>query len=386
MSTEAYSEERFLTLKERRRGRRLYYTYSFMNALSWAVLAEGVVILLLLRLGANATWVGVVTALQYVTLPFMVVGYRTIARLGVTRTAGFYWGLRSCSAALMILAPWAAAGWGSGWGLWLMFFGALGFMLGRAGGIVAFTGIITELTSARSRGELITNSSQISQVGAILMTCLMALFLGAAAPLYRYQIFLAIGMGCGLAAAAALWRIPAGGMFRHPPPFRLRDEVRWCGATSGRRWFLAMMIGIPMTQGITYAFGVLVAKQGYGLTDQQVVLLVLLATLGGIAASYTYGVFMDQIGSRPLLVLTGFLDMVGVLLVVLLPIGFNVWLVGGLFFINGYVQIAFNAAIQHYFISISNRTHQLAQGSSPGGWGASPGGWPWPAPAGCWKP
>ena len=48
--------------------------------------------------------------------------------------------------------------------------------------------------------------------------------------------------------------------------------------------------------------------------------------------------------------------------------------VGALFFINGYVQIAFLAAIQHYFISISNRTHQLAHGIITRGFGGIVGG------------
>ena len=94
------------------------------------------------------------------------------------------------------------------------------------------------------------------------------------------------------------------------------------------------------------------AKQGYGLSDQSVVLYVLVATVGGIVASYTYSLFLDQLGSRPLLVITSFLDIAGVALVIFLPKTYMPVLIGALFFINGYVQIAFNAAMQHYFISI----------------------------------
>jgi hypothetical protein len=125
---------------------------------------------------------------------------------------------------------------------------------------------------------------------------------------------------------------------------------------------MAMMLGLPVTQGLTYAFGILVAKQGYGLADQNVMLFVLVATVGGIVASYTYGLFLDQLGSRPLLVITSFLDIGGVALVIFLPKTFMIVLIGILFFINGYVNIAFSAAIQHYFISISAHAHQLAHG------------------------
>jgi MFS family permease len=350
-----------LTLKQRAIGKHRYYLFAFFNSISWASLAEGVVILLLLRLGATETWVGIVASLQYVTLPAMVLGYATVSRLGVTGTAGFFWGIRSCSAAFMIIAPWTQRFAGN-MPLWFMLFGSLGFMIGRAAGLVAFTGIITELTTERDRGELISNSSKISQFGTILMTIVMALFLGAAAPLHRYQILLTVGMACGLTAAAALWKVPEAGIFRKKAPFKLWAELKWSLSTRGRKWFMAMMLGLPVTQGLTYAFGILVAKQGYGLADQNVMLFVLVATVGGIVASYTYGLFLDQLGSRPLLVITSFLDIGGVALVIFLPKTFMIVLIGILFFINGYVNIAFNAAMQHYFISISAHAHQLAHG------------------------
>ena len=350
-----------LTLKQRAIGKHRYYLFAFFNSISWASLAEGVVILLLLRLGATETWVGIVASLQYVTLPAMVLGYATVSRLGVTGTAGFFWGIRSCSAAFMIIAPWTQRFAGN-MPLWFMLFGSLGFMIGRAAGLVAFTGITTELTTERDRGELISNSSKISQFGTILMTIVMALFLGAAAPLYRYQILLTVGMACGLTAAAAIWKVPEAGIFRKKTPFKLWAELKWSLSTRGRKWFMAMMLGLPVTQGLTYAFGILVAKQGYGLADQNVMLFVLVATVGGIVASYTYGLFLDQLGSRPLLVLTSFLDIGGVALVIFLPKTFMIVLIGILFFINGYVNIAFNAAMQHYFLSITTHAHQLAHG------------------------
>ncbi len=370
-----------LTFKERVRGKRFYYLFAFLNSFSWAALAEGVVILLLLRLEASETWVGIVVSLQYATLPVMALGYATVPMLGVTGTAGLFWAIRSCSAALMIMAPWTLR-FGGEMPLWFMFFGSLGFMLGRAAGLMAFTGIVTELTTERDRGDLISNSSKISQFGTILMTIAVAFFIGTSAPLYRYQILLTFGMVCGLMAAAALWKVPEAGIFRKKTPFKLREELKWSLGTSGRRWFMAMMLGLPVTQGVTYAFGILVAKQGYGLADQDVILFVLLATVGGIVASYNYSLFLDQLGSRPLLVIPSFLDIGGVALVIFLPKTFMIVLIGILFFVNGYVNIAFNAAMQHYFISITTHSHQLAHGiitralgGMVGGLALSLGGW-----------
>ena len=351
-----------LTLAERKRGKKYYYSYAFFNALSYAVLAEALVVLLVLRLDGGPVWVGAIGALAYATLPFMLLGYRLVPRLGVTGNAGLAWSGRSACAAFMIAAPWAAQTWGSSAGLWFLVAGAFGFFTARAVGMISFTGIITELTTQRDKGELIATTFKLFQGGGLIMTGLIALLLGEEAPLYRYQLFFAAGLVTGMIAAMSLWRIPESGAFRRTEPFRFRREMAWLTGNGGRRWFFAMMVAVPMTQGVSRMFIVLVPKQGYGLSDQQVVLFLLVGMVGGVAASYTYGFFLDKLGSRPLMVLTSIFDMAAVLVLVLLPQALNPALLGFLFFANGYVHIALLASIQHYFISITDREHQLPQG------------------------
>jgi MFS family permease len=351
-----------LSLRQRERGKRYYTIYSIFNSISYPVLAEGVVTLFLLRLGGSEIWVGAVNALLYATLPFMLLGYLTIPRLGVTGTASVFWAIRNASAALMILAPWAAAVFGTGPALWAVFIGALGFNIGRSAGVVSFTGIITELTTERDRGDLIASSMRISQAGALIVTLLMVLFLGEHAALWRYQVFLALGVAAGLVAAWGLWQVPESGMFRDSPPFKLMEQLRWLMAAPGRRWFFAMTVLIPVTQGITRTFLILVAKQGYGLSDRIVLLYVMLGVVGGIAASYAYGLFMDKLGSRPLLMITGFVDTLALALIVLLPSRDLPWLIGLVFFLAGAVNVAYLAATQHYFIAITTREVQLPLG------------------------
>jgi HEAT repeat protein len=351
-----------LTHRERARGKRWYYVYGVFNSLSYPVLAENVVTLVLLRLGGTETWVGATSALLYVTLPCMLLGYFTIPRLGVAKTAGLWWAIRSVSATLMIAAPWAADRLGVPWGLWLLFLGSLGFNIGRSAGVASFTGIVTELTTVKDRGDLIATSMRVSQAGAMAVSIAMAVLLGPEAHAWRYQAFFAVGVVAGLLAAWGLWRIPESGAFRAVPPFSLAEQLRWLTETQGRRWFFAMTMVIPITQGIVKTFIVLVAKQGYHLPDRFVLLYVMIGVGGGIAASYAYGLFMDKLGSRPLLVLTGFIDIASVALVVLLPARLSYLLLGVAFFLSGYANIAYQASMQHYFIAIANRRQQIPLG------------------------
>lgn len=350
-----------LSLSDRARGRRRYLVFATFNAFSYALLAEGMVVLLLLRLGAGERWVGWVSSIMFLTLPFMVVGYRLIPRLGVSGTAGAFWSLRSMSALFLIAAPWAA-GLGGSLSLWLVLAGTLGFMLGRAGGLAAFTGIITELTTTRDRGDLLGLTFRYFQGGAILVTLLVAVFLGDNAPLWFYQVFFAVGLACGLVAAWALWTLPEAGLFRNGVPFSLLKEMRWVLGTPGRRWFLAMSVSVPVSQGLWRTMLLLLVKQGYGLSDQIAVSLLIVTMVGGVLASYSYGLFLDRLGSRPLMVITGFIDILAAVGVLLLPETVNWPLLGAIFLINGYVHTALQSSSQHYFLSITDNEHQLPQG------------------------
>lgn len=370
---ESLEEPASLSLSEMARGKRRYMVFSTFNAFSYALLAEGMVVLLLLRLGAEERWVGGVSAIMYVTLPFMVVGFRLIPRLGVTGTAGVFWLMRSLSALFLIAAPWGAS-YDDRLGLWLVLAGTLGFMLGRAGGLAAFTGIITELTTPRDRGDLIGINFRLFQGGAIMVTLLVAVFLGEDASLWRYQVFFSLGLGAGLVASWALWTLPEAGLFKKAAPFSLVTEVRWVLRSPGRRWFLAMSMAVPISQGLWRTMLILLVKKGYGLSDQFTVGLLIVTMIGGVLASYSYGLFLDRLGSRPLMVLTGFVDILAAVGVLLLPQAIHWPLLVAIFLLSGYVHTALQAASQHYFLGITDQEHQLPQGIITQGAGGLAGG------------
>ena len=57
-------------------------------------------------------------------------------------------------------------------------------------------------------------------------------------------MLLAFGMVCGLIAAGALFKVPESGIFRKKTPLKLWEELKWSLATRGRKWFMAMMVGL----------------------------------------------------------------------------------------------------------------------------------------------
>jgi HEAT repeat protein len=63
-----------------------------------------------------------------------------------------------------------------------------------------------------------------------------------------------------------------------------------------------------------------------------------------------------------------------VLVVILLPQHFVIWPLAVVFFLSGYVNTAFNATNQHYFISITSTERQLPQGILTQGLGGIAGG------------
>lgn len=397
---------RNISARQRQKGRRSYLWFNFANSISYNLLAETVIVLFVLQLGGNTTWAGAVSAVIYLALPAMWLGQLVAPHLGLAKTAAGFWVLRCMFALFMVCAPWIAV-WGQNWALWSVLLGVIGFVVARAAGMVCFPGLVNEISTVRDRGDLIAGAFRLNQLNGMWVTVCLALFLGPLAQLWRYQVFLSIGIVCGLVAAGHLSRIPESGRVRQRRPFHLFQELGWIWSDVGRRWFFLMSSTIPPTRALSRLLPLLLAKQAYGLPDQQVLLLVLCSTLGGILASYTYSVFLDQLGSRPMLVLTGFVDLFSAGMVLAMPsivgasmlgssmvdssiVGSSItgvstltWgallsLLGFWFLLNGYTFTAFDAAMQHYFISIVEPERQLNQGivtQSAGGLFAGIGLW-----------
>lgn len=286
-----------------RRSQKLIQMSQIFNALAYACLADQVLTLYALKLGANSVFVGLLASLVYLTMFFGLVGKRMVERRGPVRVFGMSWLLRYLLGGVMALAPFAASRYGKDAGLIILLLGALLLFTFRALGNTANTLLIARITTPYNRGRLVAGQFTIFYAGSMLMLLLYSLLLGREAPLWRFQAFIAFGVVSGVLSALIALRIPEIPEPRQEKNVTMRSMFHLFGQTPALRRFL---ISGTLTRTVLAAalpFLVVSMRVGAGLPEDRILLLVIFHSVGNVLASFMNRLYLDRFGARPMMLL-----------------------------------------------------------------------------------
>ena len=346
----------------RRRAMANYYRFGIFNVISFTFLAGNIIVLYALRLGAGTVLVGLIAASYQVPFLFSLIGKRLIERIGAVKLFGSFWLVRYLMMLPVIATALPAIREKTGLVLGIVTLCAFGFNIAKGIGITGTKPIVGEIPPHRERGAFLSNNHLIVQLGGIAASVVLAILLGADAPIGRYALLLSIGAIAGLFAALYILRLPepteavAGfsiglgdGMKTAfaPGPFRRLNTVN-----------VIAVFGISMAS----AFLIVFFKTAYGYSDQAAVFFTAAGSAGGAAMAFISRSFIDRLGAKPLL-----FAFASLLVAVFVPIiispelsGVWVWLFPSLvffFFIMG--QFGVMNAADNYFFSITEAEDRL---------------------------
>ena len=305
-SVVAKNEPAFSLSPERQwRSQKLIQISQIFNALAYACLADHVLTLYALKLGANSAFIGLLSSLVNLTMLFGLVGKRMVERYGPVRVFGMSWLLRYLLGGLMALAPVAAGFYGKDAGLAVLLLGALLLFTFRATGNNANTLLIARITTPYNRGRLVASQFTIFYAGSMLMLLLYSLFLGRAAPLWRFQAFIAFGVVSGVTSALIALRIPEIPEPRQEKSVTMRSMVQLFVQTPALRRFLISGMWTRAVLSAALPFLVVSMRVGAGLPEDRILLLVIFHSIGNVFASFMNRLYLDRFGARPMMLLYG---------------------------------------------------------------------------------
>src|SRR5215470_10331898 len=87
------------------KAREVFNTFNVFNALSWSLLVGSIVTLLAMRLGASSTYIGILSALLYVSFFFLPLGKIVARQFSIIGVFSFTWIVRAIGMAPVIIAP-----------------------------------------------------------------------------------------------------------------------------------------------------------------------------------------------------------------------------------------------------------------------------------------
>jgi predicted MFS family arabinose efflux permease len=344
---------------KKKQGQKSFVSFITINALSYAALAESVLVLYALKMQANDFQVGLLTSYIHLTTVFMLLGKWLITRWGAARTYGYAWFVRNLTSVLLLFAPWIWVNLSPSMGLfWLLGASFLFFSL-RSIGISAHNVLMEDITGEADRGRFISRSFMFAYISMVGMLVAVSFWLGHEPSFLKFQVVIAVGCLLGVAASFFLFRVPESDGPRNSSREPLYKTLAQLYQEKPLQLLLVAWVLTAAAVQLLIPFQILAVKNGYGFTDQQTLIFVVVQMLGTIAAAYLNSLLVDRAGPRPVLVINVLGLAVISLLWFLSPGKINFFYTGTLFFLAGYGLISTQITLSHYFLNITRKQSVL---------------------------
>ena len=304
------------------RGRKAAYWNSALNTLGLQFIA--VTSIYALRLGATASYIGLISSFNYLSFFFMFVGRPLVPRVGAVRLWGIFWAIRFSVMLPVVLTPLFAKTHPQ-LVLAMIALGLLGFAVSKGVGVVTARPVIGELAHQHNRGAFLARLDLISHILSISSGTLVAFFLGEQPPFYLYGIIIFAGVLFGLASARAV--------FKFPEPVLAREGFRtglWRSTIDGfrkpdfRRLIILKMLK-TFTIGVTMPFLIVLFRNIYNLPDGWIMMLTVAGGLGSIVMSSISVKLMDPLGARRMFIAFGIVTAVTFCVLAVIPESRQTW-------------------------------------------------------------
>jgi MFS family permease len=354
-----------LAPSEKRRGKRNYSIFQGINTFSFVILSGDFIILYLLKLGAENSLVGVVTSFKYLSFLFMFVGRMLIPHMGIRRLMGTFWAARYVLIIPALFSPILLAAGYPREAILLTVLAVLGSNIARGVGIVGFKPVLGAITDERERGAFISQLEIITYVCQITIGIITAFFIGKSAPLFRYVIFLGLGVAMGLGSALIVFRFPDPPEQKYLIGTGFLEGIKRAMKRKNFGFFVFILFITSFSIGFVPPFMVVYAKRVYLQSDGLILFLTVAGSAGAVGMGFLTRLVIDRLGAKPMYILFNLLFTLSIVPMIIsprFPPGMLVIFLAILFF---FLQMGFSGsqnASQNYFFAVVESSEHLNLG------------------------
>ena len=335
-----------------KKGMTLFSWFIRINTISFGCLADSILILYAIKMGADDFLIGLMTSFMFLTMPFMFIGKQMIGRFGAANAYGISWIIRNIFAGLMVLVPVTISLWDRTIGLTLLIFCSFGFFAFRSIGFTSSTPLIGEVTNKTNRGNFLSKIWLQFNIFYFITLLALMIILKYSGSMQTFQFIILAGFIFGMIGSVLVYHIPE----TMNPKISARSSTSKSFSYLWRnircRKLLFSWTGVMMANMLLIPFSMVALKNGYGVSDHNALFFALFQILGGIFASSLNILILDRVGPKPMLILYSFGFIVNALLWVFSPQQLITSYQAVIFLINGMTLAGTNTAISHYFLIV----------------------------------
>lgn len=283
--------------------RRRLLRYSSLNGVAVTFMMENILLLWALQNGLTATRVAVMSSFIFLTMPFMLLGKSLSRRIGMAKAWSICWFSRYFFVLAMVPAPWLRHAGHDALVAPLILVSTFALFSLRSMGMVNTVPLLSALSPPGELGSFQAKNHFRFYSAYFLTLIAVNLILGWRDSAQVYQAFLVTGAAVGMISALILFRVPDppdqdGGANRP-----MRESLRILRENHCLRRLSWTWCGAACLMALTAPISVLAVKNGYGVSDQAALILIIVEVSGGVFSSMIVGAATDHTGPRPLLLL-----------------------------------------------------------------------------------
>ena len=298
------------------KARDLYNLFNVFNALSWQFLAGNVIILFALKMGANSTYIGILSAITYVSFFFLPFGKMLTRRFSMNRIFSVAWTSRAIGMAPVLFAPIFFASGRHDAALLLMLLGVSLFHMIRGIGLIANNPVLNYLSTGPDRGSYMTQIQIINSAVGMFAGFIIAMLLGRDPPLFLYAIIIAVGIGCGISSGIIMRRVPGPEREEGVEHKKIFEIIREAMSQHSIRLFFLILLIVALVSGVSRTFVVVYCREVFGQGDGMVALYAVFGGLGSLIVGLLIKFLVDRVGAKPIFIICVILGLVSIIPVI----------------------------------------------------------------------
>jgi MFS family permease len=304
-----------------RKARKNYTMFGVFSGLSYNILAGNILLIFVLRLGASATYVGIINALSYIAFFFLPVGKILTKRFSIVGVFSSAWIIRYIILTPLVVSPFIYyVGYGNA-ALAIIIAGVTVFHIARAVGTVGDAPVASFISSGPDRGSYLSFVQITGTTVVLAAGFIIALVLGKFPYLFVYAILFAIGVITGIASGLYLRKLPEPSSDETRKEVRFSDVIQWAKTTPAFRTFTVVFFMVSLITGVAGAFLVVYCRQVFGQSDGMVSFYSAIGSVGIVLVNMAVKFLIDRMGAKPLIGVSILLSIAGMLPVLFFPTG-----------------------------------------------------------------
>ena len=340
------------------KARDLYNIFTAFNAVSWQFLTGNVITLLAMRMGANTSYIGLMSAILYVAFFFLPLGRILARRFSVVNIFAIAWISRSIGMIPVLFAIYVFASGDQSTALLFVLLGVALFHITRGVGFIGNNPILSFLSAGPNRGSYQTQIQIINSAVGMFAGFVIALLLGREPPLFIYALIVAVGIGCGIFSGILMRKVPGPEMEDNAKREKLGKMIRDAMVQPDMRNFIYILIIVALASGVSRTFVIVYSREVFAQSDGMLSLYSVFGGLGVLMAGLVIKFLVDKIGAKPIFSLYVIIGLVSMAPIVVIPLSMLdayssvILFLTFVFFVMNFGWLGAEGVMQTYFLGM----------------------------------